>query len=151
MRGGSLRHSSICVWSEGQNNCLCLLFCYCFYLHVWQGSVMLKLLIFLLSTLSPSLLFFPSLTLCFSFHYRCTRWIQWDYLCLWSNLLWKNTHHGGTVQLNNSKGFLPRRTHMNTHTSFFFFYISSPARPDSTSLSITVIAHYLALPAFCGH
>ena len=89
---------------------------------------MLKLLIFLLSTLSPSLLFFPSLTLCFSFHYRCTRWIQWDYLCLWSNLLWKNTHHGGTVQLNNSKGFLPRRTHMNTHICFFFLYLlpSSP-------------------------
>lgn len=91
----------------------------------------------------------PSLTLCFSFHYRCTRWLQWDYLCLWSDLLWKNTHHGGTVQLNNSKGFLPRRTHMNTHTSFFIFYFYRVSPPVLTltvhlppSLSSLTISPY---------
>lgn len=33
--------------------------------------------------------------------YRCTGWIQWDYLCLWADVLWKNTHHGGMLLLNN--------------------------------------------------
>lgn len=46
--------------------------------------------------------------------FRCTWWIQWDYICLWADLFGKNTHHGGAVFLNNSKEHLSLVAHTGT-------------------------------------
>ena len=64
--------------------------------------------------------FLLSLT-CFSFlpsHFRCAWWIQWDYLCLWADFLWKDTYDGGTVILNHWKGrpLAGAHTSAQTHT-----------------------------------
>lgn len=78
---------------------------------------------FFIFTWFSALLFFLSLTCFFLFfsHSRCTGWIQRDYLCLWADLLWKNTHHGGIVSLNNSRSRLLAVEHMPLHTRPFFF------------------------------
>lgn len=28
---------------------------------------------------------------------RCAVRVQWHYLCIWTNLFWEDSHHGGTV------------------------------------------------------
>lgn len=96
-----MRRSLICLWSKSQR-----------YLSL-SGSDFLSHCYTRLSESCQIFFLSGTFTAIFSHlntfvlsHYRCTRWIQWDYLCLWADLLRKNTHHGGTVALNNSKGWL---------------------------------------------
>jgi hypothetical protein len=34
---------------------------------------------------------------CLYFYCRCTQWIQWDHLCIWPDLQWKDTYYGGAA------------------------------------------------------
>lgn len=36
-----------------------------------------------------------SLSKLFAMSRRCPGGLQWDNLCIWTDFIWKNTHHGG--------------------------------------------------------
>lgn len=62
-------------------------------------------------------------------HYRCTGWIQRDYLCLWADLVWENVHHGGTVLLNNLWVNLLLCRHTDAHMHYFYIQRLRPCLP----------------------
>lgn len=48
-------------------------------------------------------------------------WVQWDYICLWADFLGKDTHNGGTLLLNNSKGRPLAAADKQGYTHIFLF------------------------------
>lgn len=102
----------------------------------------------------PPLAFFSNVLLFLLPRFRCTGRIQWDYLCLWADFLRKDTHHGGTVLLKNSKGSPLNVARASTEIHAFSSFLNtvcSSACPDFMSASVMAIILYLSFSASCGN